>query len=161
MYYNMTANPHHLPPNSVTMIWKTDQANHQYDLSDFWNAAQNGNLPAVSFLKAPKYQNGHAGYSDPIDEQHFLVSTINRIQQLPEWNDTAIIISYYDSGWYDHVIPPLISQSNDPKYDKLLESDLSGHISTGAYQDRCGYCTRLPLLVISIRKDKFCGSLHY
>ncbi len=37
-YYNSTANPHHLPPSSTTMIGKTDQANHQYDLSDFWNA---------------------------------------------------------------------------------------------------------------------------
>ncbi|MGB6671066.1 MAG: hypothetical protein WBE34_01400 [Candidatus Nitrosopolaris sp.] len=29
-----------------------DDANHQYDLSDFWNAADAGNLPAVSFLNA-------------------------------------------------------------------------------------------------------------
>jgi phospholipase C len=150
MYYSMTANPHHLPPTKVAMIGNTDQAHHQYDLSDFWNAAENGNLPAVSFLKAPKYQNGHAGYSDPIDEQHFLVSTINRIEQLPEWSDIAIIISYDDSdGWYDHVMPPIISQSNDPKYDKLLGSDLCGHVSRDAYQDRCGYGPRLPLLVIS------------
>jgi phospholipase C len=150
MYYSMTANPHHLPPTKIAMIGNTDQAHHQYDLSDFWNAAENGNLPAVSFLKAPKYQNGHAGYSDPIDEQHFLVSTINRIEQLPEWSDIAIIISYDDSdGWYDHVMPPIISQSNDPKYDKLLGSDLCGHVSRDPYQDHCGYGPRLPLLVIS------------
>src|SRR3989454_5089613 len=37
-YYKSTANPHHLPPTSVSMIGKTDQANHQYDLTDFWNA---------------------------------------------------------------------------------------------------------------------------
>ena len=37
-YYQPTANPYHLPPTSTTMIGKTDQANHQYDLSDFWNA---------------------------------------------------------------------------------------------------------------------------
>ena len=118
MYYSMIANPHHLPPTKVAMIGNTDQANHQYDLSDFWNAAENGNLPAVSFLKAPRYQNGHAGYSDPIDEQHFLVSTINHIEELPEWSDIAIIISYDDSyDWYDHMMPPIISQSNDPKYD--------------------------------------------
>ena len=33
---------------------------------------QNGNLPAVSFVKAPKFQNGHPGYSNPSDEQNFL-----------------------------------------------------------------------------------------
>ena len=36
-----------------------------------------GNLPAVSYLKAPAYQDGHAGNSDPLDEQTFLVNTIN------------------------------------------------------------------------------------
>jgi phospholipase C len=58
-YYQSTANQHHLPPSSVALIGHTDQANHQYDLSDFWAAAQTGNLPAVSYLKAPHYQDGH------------------------------------------------------------------------------------------------------
>jgi phospholipase C len=133
------------------MIGKTDQANHQYDLTDFWNAAESGNLPSVSFLKAAAYQDGHAGYSDPLDEQHFLVDTINRLQKLAEWNSTAVIIAYDDSdGWYDHVMPPIISQSNDPKNDALLGKDgLCGQAPAGAYQDRCGYGPRLPFLVIS------------
>lgn len=41
-----------------------------------------GNLPAVSFLKAAKYQDGHACYSDPVDEQHFLVKEINALPLL-------------------------------------------------------------------------------
>ena len=36
-----------------------------------------GNFPAVSFLKAPGFQDGHAGYSDPLDEQAFIVHVIN------------------------------------------------------------------------------------
>ena len=105
----------------------------------------------MSFLKAPAYQDGHANYSDPIDEQNFLVNTTNRLQKLPEWNSTAIIITYDDSdGWYDHVMPPIVSQSNDPKYDRLLGKDgLCGHAPAGAYQDRCGYGPRLPFLVVS------------
>ena len=151
MYYNSTTNPHHLPPTSITMIGHTDQANHQYDLSDFWAAAQTGNMPAVSYLKAPAYQNGHPGYSDPIDEQHYLVNTINRLQQLPEWNNTAVVIAYDDSdGWYDHVMPPIVSQSNDPKNDRLLGThDLCGKAPAGAAQDRCGYGPRVPMLLIS------------
>jgi phospholipase C len=150
-YYASTANPHHLPPNSTLMIGKTDQANHQYDLSDFWNAVNVGNLPSVSFLKASFYQTGHPGVSDPIDEQAFLVTTINKLQMVSQWNSTAIIIAYDDSGgWYDHVMPPIISQSNDPINDALLGSKmLCGHASEKAYQDRCGYGSRLPLLVIS------------
>src|SRR5919197_499430 len=97
-YYNSTANPHHLPPTSAAMVGKTDQANHQYDLTDFWNAADMDHLPAVSFLKASQYQTGRPGYSDPIDEQTFLVNSINRLQELPEWNSTAVIIAYDDSG---------------------------------------------------------------
>jgi phospholipase C len=151
-YYKSTTNPHHLPPTSAAMIGKSDQANHQYDLSDFWNAADGGNLPAVSFLKAPQYQTGHPGDSDPIDEQAFLVNTINRLQRLPQWNSTAVIIAYDDSGgWYDHAMPPIISQSNDPKYDALIGPNLlCGHaLSPTAYQDRCGYGARLPMLVLS------------
>ncbi len=34
-YYNSTANSHHLPPISISMIGHTDQANYQYDLSTF------------------------------------------------------------------------------------------------------------------------------
>jgi phospholipase C len=135
------------------MIGKTDKANHQYDLSDFWNVVEsrNNSLPSVSFLKASAYQDGHSGYSDPLDEQYFLVDTINRLQKSAEWNSTAVIITYDDSdGWYDHVMPPIVSQSNDQSYDRLLGSDgLCGHAPIGAYPDRCGYGPRLPLLIIS------------
>lgn len=149
-YYKSTANPNHLPPSSVTMIGKTDQANHQYDLQDFWTAVNAGNMPAVSFLKAAKYQDGHAGYSDPLDEQHFLVNTLNSLQKLPTWKNIAVIISYDDSdGWYDHVMGPIVNQSNDPTYDALTDPGMCGVAKTGAYQDRCGYGPRLPLLVIS------------
>ncbi len=150
-YYQSTANPHHLPPSSVATIGQSDQANHQYDLSDFWAAVDAGHMPAVSYLKAAAYQDGHAGYSDPLDEQTFLVDTINRLQQQrPEWSSTAIVIAYDDSdGWYDHVMGPNISHSSDAKYDYLYGSGLCSTTTPGSYQDRCGYGPRLPLLVIS------------
>ena len=73
------------------------------------------------------------------------------MQKLSYWNDTAVIIAYDDSdGWYDHVMPPIVSQSNDLKYDRLIGSNgLCGHAPDGAYQDRCGYGPRQPMLVIS------------
>ena len=149
-YYTSTANPHHLPPSAVAMIGRQDQANHQYDLSDFWAAASAHHLPAVSFLKAPGYQDGHAGYSDPIAEQAFLVETLNRLQKLPEWKDTAVVIAYDDSdGWYDHVMPPIVNQSNIAGVDALTGPGSCGTAKPGAYQGRCGYGPRLPLLVIS------------
>jgi phospholipase C len=44
-FYQSTANPHHLPPGSAAMIGQTDQANHQYDIDDFFKALNAGNLP--------------------------------------------------------------------------------------------------------------------
>jgi phospholipase C len=149
-YYRSTANPKHLPPGSTAMIGETDRANHQYGLSDFWRAADSGHLPAVSFLKAPAYQDGHAGYSDPVYEQHFLVKTINRLQKLPSWKDTAIIITKDDSGgWYDHQMGPIVNHSSDRNNDFLSGAGMCGKAKQGAYQDRCGYGPRLPLQVIS------------
>ena len=66
----------------------------------------------MSFLKARGFQDGHAGYSDPLAEQSFVVDTINQLQMLPQWKDMAIIIAYDDSdGWYDHVMGPIVSQA--------------------------------------------------
>jgi phospholipase C len=150
-YYASTANPHHQPPLSVDTIGQTDRANHQYDLTDFWSAADAGHLPAVSYLKAPGYQDGHAQYSDPLDEQQFLVDTINHLQRLPEWKDTAVVISYDDSdGWYDHRMSPTVSGSRTPQ-DALNGPGVCGDATTPPtrHQGRCGYGPRLPLMVVS------------
>jgi len=130
------------------MIGQTDRANHQYDTEDFWAAARNGNLPSVSFLKAPAYQDGHASNSDPLDEQQFVVSAINALQDLPQWNETAVIITYDDSdGWYDHVMSPVVSASATSA--DALTGAACGVPKEGEYQGRCGFGPRLPLLVIS------------
>ena len=150
-YFASTANPHHLPPSSPSMIGYTDQANHQYDLSSFWIAADSGNLPSVSYLKAPRYQDGHPGNSDPLDEQAWLVNTINKLESLPTWSSTAIIINWDDSdGWYDSVMSPIVNPSSDPASDVLNGVGVCGAgTSPLGVQDRCGYGPRIPILVIS------------
>ena len=152
-YYPQTANPSHKAPASVDEIGVgtgPGTANHQYDLVDFWAAADAGKMPSVSFLKAAAYQDGHAGYSDPLDEQTFLVETLNRLQKLPTWRSTAVIIAYDDSdGWYDHVMGPILTQSNDPAADALTGPGMCGVAKPGSFQDRCGFGPRQPLLVVS------------
>ena len=136
-YYQQTANPHHLPPSSVAMIGKADQANHQYDLSDFYDALAQGSLPEVSFVKAKKFQDAHAGfsYSNPIDEQTHLVTIINAVEKSPYWKDTAIIIAYDDfDGWYDHVMPPILKGSAIPGIDALNGDGKCGTPAPGAYR---------------------------
>jgi phospholipase C len=179
-YYASTANPHHLPPASVGAIGtdtqtvangvpQFDTANHQYDTSDFDSlvgAIAHGylspdHLPAVSFLKAPGYEDGHGQYSDPLDEQQFIVREINALEQTPDWSNTAVVISYDDSdGWYDHAFSGVHNPSDTsdvagpPGPQDFLNS--VGHcgdtavVSPLADQNgRCGYGPRLPLLVIS------------
>jgi phospholipase C len=149
-YYIQTANPQHLPPTSIGMIGHQDQANHQYDLKDFWAAADSGNLPQVSYLKAPAYQDGHAGYSDPLDEQTFLVDTINHLERLPSWKSTAVVIAYDDSdGWYDQQMGPTLTASQT-SLDTLTGTQQCGtNGPPDGQQARCGVGMRQPLLVIS------------
>jgi len=149
-YYASTSNPHHLPPSSPSMIGRSDQANHQYDLSAFYTALHMRELPSVSFLKAAKYQDGHAGYSDPLDEQAFLVHVIDELQSSPDWSSTAVVISYDDSdGFYDHVQGPIVNSSASPA-DQLNGPGKCGKgTPAGGYEDRWGYGPRLPLMVIS------------
>jgi phospholipase C len=174
-YYASTRNPTHARPSSVEAIGHSliphtntsDPANHNYDINDFFTALNAHKLPAVSFLKAAAFEDGHAGYSDPTDEQHFLVRVINALQKSPEWSETAVIILYDDSdGWYDHQMPPIANPSFNPAVDTLNGPGVC-QTSNGFQQDepvtttpllgnsgkpawgRCGYGTRMPLLVVS------------
>lgn len=164
-YWTSTANLNHTRPSVGPAFYGTSAdsgANHEYDIHDFFDALKVGNLPAVSFLKAPAYQDGHAGYSDPLLEQEFLVNTINALQQSPFWESTAIIISYDDSdGWYDHQMSPIVNSSAITSSNQSQNGDnlnAVGKCGNGTplknsngnpIQGRCGYGPRLPLLVIS------------
>jgi phospholipase C len=146
-YYKSTANPKHLPPSSKAMIGQTDQANHEYDLSDFYTTLKDGNMPAVSYLKAAEYQDAHPGYSDPLDEQNFIVNTVNQIEKSKFWSSTAIVITYDDSdGWYDHQNSPRVNGSNTTEDAAVCTT---APVRIGDTPDRCGYGPRLPLVVIS------------
>jgi phospholipase C len=99
-YFASTANPKHLRPSSPGAIGYTfehdgatrDPANHEYGLTDFYAAVKAGNYPSVSYVKMPAYQDGHAGYSDPLDEQTGTVTLINFLEQQPGWKSTAVIV---------------------------------------------------------------------
>lgn len=159
-YYRSTANPKHVRPASPAVVGKNDDggANHQYDTHDFFDAVSAGNFPSVSFLKAPAYQDGHAGYSSPLDEQQWVVKVINFLQQRSEWEHTVVIIAYDDSdGWYDHVKGATVNGSWTARDALDAPGRCGDHGSalpgvnpaTTHAQGRCGFGPRLPLLVIS------------
>jgi phospholipase C len=189
-YYASTANPHHLTiatdangndtlkglkqigtdtQSYVNGVPQFNTPNHQYDTSDFdqlVTAIHNGDLPAsalpaVSFLKAPGYQDGHAAYSDPKDEQQFVASEINALERTPAWKNTAVIVAYDDSdGWYDHVYSGVTNPSLSPA-DNLTNTTFTPPTSgqcgpspqtsapLAGEQGRCGFGPRQPLLVVS------------
>jgi phospholipase C len=150
-FYASTANPAHLAPSSLSAIGHSDQANHQYDISDFTDALNGtggATLPSVSFLKPPEFENAHPADSTPQLEQQYLVNEINSIEKSKYWSSTAIVITYDDSdGWYDSVAPPVVSGSDDSTADTALCTSVP--ITVGSANDRCGFGQRLPLIVIS------------
>ncbi|HYL58280.1 MAG TPA: alkaline phosphatase family protein, partial [Candidatus Acidoferrales bacterium] len=149
-YFASTANLQHLRPCSIAVIGHDDGGvHHQYDLHDFFDALNHNNFPAVSFLKADGYQDGHAGYSSPLDEQTFIANTVNFLLQRPEWPNTLVIIAYDDSdGWYDHQMSTIVSQSITSA-DTVGGVNLCGTKNTDGIAGRCGYGPRLPLIAIS------------
>jgi phospholipase C len=157
-YWASTANPTHARPKSIAEIGNSGPANHNYDTDDFVNAVKAGNFPAVNFIKAQGYQDGHAGYSDPLDEQTAVVKLINFLEEQSTWSSTAVVILYDDSdGWYDHQMSPIVNQSTGSA-DALTGPGACG---TGGLSlpgidpgnahalARCGYGPRQPLIVIS------------
>jgi phospholipase C len=157
-YWASTANPLHTRPKNVTEIGNNGPANHNYDIDDFVNAVKAGNFPAVSFIKNTAIYDGHAGYSDPLDEQTAVVTLINFLEEQPTWSSTAVVILYDDSdGWYDHQFGPLVNQSTGSA-DSLTgagacgtaTNSLPGIDSSNPHAlGRCGYGPRQPLIVIS------------
>jgi phospholipase C len=177
-YYPSTANLTHARPSSVAAIGKSvetdgvtaEPANHQYDSHDFFDGLAAGNLPAVVYLKAPAFQDGHPGYSNPTDEQNFVKSVVTALQGSQEWATTAIINLYDDSdGWYDHQMPPIVNpsattadalngaglcntgaqQNGAAPTTPLLGGPVADGGAPAPAQGRCGYGTRQPLMVIS------------
>jgi phospholipase C len=174
-------------PNSLSTVGKDTQTftggygtgpqfntpNHNYDTSDFdqlvaaitSGALPPSALPAVTYLKAPGYEDGHAAYSEPADEQAFVTKEINALMKTPDWSSTAVFINYDDSdGWYDHLYPGIQNASTSVA-DNLTKT-VTGTISAsnptsglcgpsgspapiGGEQGRCGFSSRLPMLVIS------------
>ena len=157
-YFPSQANLLHTRPASVSEIGHNGPANHVYDLNDFTTVVREGHIPAVSFIKAVAYQDGHAGYSNPLDEQTNVVTLIDLLMQQSTWSTTAVVILYDDSdGWYDHQMGPLVNQSTGPA-DALTGANACGTAATSLpglnpanlhALGRCGYGMRQPFMVIS------------
>jgi acid phosphatase len=84
---------------------------HLKDELDFRNAVRDGSLPAVSFVKPTGVDDEHPGISSVMQGQRYAADLIRAVMAGPNWNDTAIIVTYDENGGYaDHVAPPVIDR---------------------------------------------------
>ena len=149
-YYTSTQNLHHVLPKDPALIGtSSDGANHQYDLSAFWTALGEDRLPAVTYLKAAAYQDAHPGYSDPIDEQNFIVGVVNAVHEQPASGKTRRSSSPTTIPTAGTITCSGRSSISRQCRTMLWPAAPNCGSATTTTQGRCGYGPRLPLIVIS------------
>ena len=92
-------------------VKQDDQLGNIQDVSNFYEAAQNGTLPAVSWVVPGQLESEH-GPANISDGQAHVTSLINAIMQGPNWDSTAIFLTWDEwGGYYDHVVPPKVDEN--------------------------------------------------
>jgi len=105
----------------VPYIWNTlpgfvdvhqdNQTGNVQDLTHFYAAAKAGTLPAVSWI-APQPADSEHPPALVSRGQSYVTSLIDAAMQSPDWNSTAIFLSWDDwGGFYDHVTPPKVDEN--------------------------------------------------
>lgn len=81
------------------------------DVTNFYKDARAGTLPAVSWI-TPSGANSEHPTALVSDGQTWVTSLINAVMQSPDWNSSAIFLSWDDwGGFYDHIVPPQVDQN--------------------------------------------------
>jgi phospholipase C len=86
------------------------QRSRLQDTSQFYTDARDGKLPQVSWIIPSGAVSEHppAGVREGMA---YVTGLVNAVMQGPDWNSTAIFISWDDwGGFYDHVTPPQIDE---------------------------------------------------
>ena len=99
------------PLPSFTDVSQDGQLGNIQTLSNFFTAAKNGTLPAVSWIDP----NGQVSEHPPAlvsAGQTYVTGLVNALMQSPDWSSTAIFLSWDDwGGLYDHVVPPVVDNN--------------------------------------------------
>jgi phospholipase C len=90
-------------------------SDHQLDnvqsLDSYFAAARAGTLRSVSWITPSNPDSEHPPASVH-QGQAYVTSIINAAMESPDWNSTAIFLSWDDwGGFYDHVVPPAVDQN--------------------------------------------------
>jgi phospholipase C len=80
-------------------------------IGNFYAAARNGTLPAVSWVTPTDAVSEHPPSSVGVGE-NYVTGLINTIMSGPDWKSTAIFLAWDDwGGFYDHVKPPHVDEN--------------------------------------------------
>lgn len=80
------------------------------DLVHYFRDLKGDKFPAVSYIIAPN--SDESSPKDVTDGQEFVHSVALALMKSKHWNDSALIITYRESGgWFDHVSPPAVNNS--------------------------------------------------
>ncbi|MGN6795514.1 MAG: alkaline phosphatase family protein, partial [Streptosporangiaceae bacterium] len=93
-----------------TDVRKDRQSRNIRDLKAFYRQAKTGTLPKVSWI-APDLRDSEHGPALVSTGQAYVTRVINAVMRSPDWDSTAIFLSWDDwGGFYDHVNPPTVDQ---------------------------------------------------
>ncbi len=92
-------------------VKEDNQLGNITDVTNYYKDARNGTLPAVSWI-TPSQPNGEHPPALLSDGQAWTASLIDAAEKGPEWDSTAIFLSWDDwGGFYDHVVPPVVDNN--------------------------------------------------
>jgi len=125
------------------------KAEHLKDETEFIAAARAGTLPAVSFVKPVGEVNEHPGYANVKSGEEHVVELLEALRSNPQWNETAVIITYDENGgFWDHIAPPVIDRwGPGSRVPTFVISPLAKH----GYVDHNTYDTSSILALIEHR----------
>jgi phospholipase C len=99
-------------PGFVDLYETGQQANIQTH-EDFRSAALDGTLPSVSWLVPGQLASEHPRSAGTIrDGMAYVTRMVNAVMTGPEWDSSAIFLTWDDwGGFYDHVEPPVVDRN--------------------------------------------------
>ena len=92
-------------------VKQDDQLSNIQTVDNYYAAAKNGTLPSVAWIVPENTVSEHPPASIKAG-QEYVTNLINAAMQGPDWNSTAIFLSWDDwGGFYDHVVPPTVDEN--------------------------------------------------
>lgn len=105
--------------------------------AEFTYDATHGQLPNVSWL-IPEYNQSDHPPALMSQGQNFVANAIDAVESGPEWNSTAVLVTWDDyGGFYDHVTPPSLDQYGLSFREPLLV--VSPYTPEGYVSNQFGY----------------------